>query len=155
FYHFESNGNLQRLGSLKRTLSSNEMIPLEKLVAMNPGEILTVGSADETEKQLAETRTMMAFYAQSYALVRFLREDDYGKRLGNYHQLLLGGLRGDWQLGEPYSTIAADRNIMLTAHWNNVVGSQLFKRYIGNDFYTLEKEYTAFCRKLVYHIYFK
>ncbi|GAI06141.1 unnamed protein product, partial [marine sediment metagenome] len=92
---------------------------------------------------------------QSYALVRFLREEGYGKRLADYHQMLLGGLRGDWPLGEASRRIAADRNIPLTVRWNRAVGPLLFKQYIGDDFDQIEEEYLAFCRKIVYHVHFK
>jgi hypothetical protein len=83
-----------------------------------------------------------------------LREDDYGRRLGNFHQLLLGGLRGSWPLDEAAKKIAADRNIPLTVAWNKAVGSQLFQQYIA-DFDQIQADYTAFCKKLVYHVRFK
>ncbi len=137
---------MQRLGALKTTLIKNKMIPLKELIAMNPGEAI-VASAD----------TVTAFYGQSYALVRFLREEGYGKRLRNYHQLLLGGLRGDWPLSEASKRIAADRNIPLTIRWNRAIGTQLFKQYIDSDsdLTGIEKEYITFCRKIVYHIRLK
>ena len=119
------------------------MIPLRKLLTLNPGEV--VCSDDDVS----------AFYCQSYALVRFLREEGYGKRLPNYHQLLTGGLKGQWQLSEENRKTAIDRRIPLTVHWNRLVGLQLFKQYIGDDFRQLEKEYTVFCRKIVYHVHFK
>ena len=144
-FYFEPSRNLGRLGGLKKTLMENKMIPLEKLIAMNPGEAL---ATDETE-------VVMALYSQSYALVRFLREEDYGKRLANYHRLLLDGLRGKWPLGKGHKRIAADRNIPLTIRWNRAVGSQLFKQYIGGDFERIEEEYITFCRKIVYHVHFK
>ena len=144
-FYFEPGRNIYRLGALKKTLIKNKMIPLKKLMAINPGEVL---ATDEAE-------AIVAFYAQSYALVRFLREEGYGKRLADYHQLLLGGLRGDWPLGEASRRIAADRNIPLTVRWNRAVGPLLFKQYIGDDFDQIEEEYLAFCRKIVYHVHFK
>ena len=121
------------------------MIPLKKLIALNPGEAL---ATDKDE-------VVMAFYGQSYALVRFLREEGYGKRLGSYHQLLLDGLMENWPLSEAGKRIAADRNIPLTVWWNRVVGLLLFKQYISDDFDQIEKEYVTFCRKIVYHVHFK
>lgn len=126
------------------TLAKNKMIPLKELIAMNPGEALVTG--DET---------VMAFYSQSYALVRFLREEGYGKRLGNYHRLLEDGLKGKWPLEEGGKRIAADRNIPLTVWWNRAVSIKLFEYYISNDFDQIEKEYLAFCRKVVYHVHFR
>ena len=121
------------------------MIPLRELVAVNPGEVLAANEAD----------AVMAFYGQSYALVRFLREEGYGKRLRNYHHLLLSGLRGDWPLSAADKRTAADRNIPRTVRWNRTVGPLLFKQYIGDEFEEIQKEYTAFCRKIVYHVKLK
>ena len=143
-FYFEPARNLYRLGALRKTLVKNKMIPLKQLVALNPGEAI-VKSDD----------TVTAFYGQSYALVRFLREEDYGKRLGNYHRLLMDGLKGNWPLSEQDRKIAADRNIPLTVKWNRAIGTLLFKRYISDDFEQIEAEYIAFCRKIVYHIRLK
>jgi len=96
-----------------------------------------------------------AFYSQSYALVRFLREEDYGKRLSDYHRLLLDGLNGAWPLSEQAQRFAADRNIALTTAWNRTISPMLFDRYIGGDFQELEQEYLAFCRKILYRVRFR
>jgi len=139
-FYFEPGQNVQRLGALRKMLAQNRLIPLRKLIAMNPGEAI-----------VASDDAVTAFYGQSYALVRFLREDDYGKRLGSYQQLLLDGLRGNWQLSEANKRIAIDRNIPLTVGWNRAVGSLLFEQYIG-DVDQIESEYIEFCRKIVYHV---
>jgi hypothetical protein len=141
-FYFEPIRNMSRLGSLKVALMKNQMIPLKELIAMNPGEAIVTG--DET---------VMAFYSQAYALVRFLREDSYGKRLGNYHQLLQDGLNGKWPLEKEGRRIASDRNIPLTVWWNRAIGTKLFERYISDDSDQIEKEYLAFCRKVVYHVH--
>jgi len=145
FFYFESGRNLYRLGALKKTLMKNRMIPLRELIALNPGEVLM------TDKDEA----VLAFYSQSYALVRFLREEGYGKRLANFHQMLMGGLNGSWNLPEQAKKIAADRNIPLTVGWNRMAGKRLFEYYIGDDFGQIEDEYITFCRKIVYHVHFK
>jgi hypothetical protein len=144
-FYFEPSKNLYRLGQLKRMLMRDRVIPLSKLVSMNPGEVLSTERAE----------TLMAFYSQAYALVRFLREEDYGKRLDDYHRLLLEGLNGDWPLTEAERKITADRNISLTADWNRTIGPKLFAHYIGDDFDQIEKEYLAFCKKTVYHVRLK
>ena len=144
-FYFEPSKNMYRLGGLKQTLTKDEMIPLKELIAVNPGEVLSA------EKEEAVT----AFYSQSYALVRFLREEDYGKRLWRYHRLLLDGLRGHWPLSEQNRAVAADRNIPLTVRWNRAVGLELFEHYIGDDFSRIEQEYQTFCRKMVYHVRLK
>ncbi|MHC4575238.1 MAG: hypothetical protein ACYS76_14085 [Planctomycetota bacterium] len=144
-FYFEPGRNLHRLGGLKGAVMKNEMIPLRELIAMNPGEVL----APEAPEGVAR------FYSQAYALVRFLREEDYGRRLEDYHRLLLGGLRGQWPLSEADRRVAADRNLPLTVWWNRRVGAKLFERYIGGDFEQIDEEYVAFCRKIVYHVRFK
>lgn len=143
-FYFEASRNLSRLGALKKTLMANKMIPLKQLVGMNPGEALTTNQD-----------TVTAFYGQCYALVRFLREDNYGKRLGNYYKLMMDGLKGKWPLEEKGRRIAADRNIPLTVWWNRAVGTKLFEYYISDDFDQIEREYLTFCRKIVYHVHFK
>ncbi len=130
---------MYRLNALKKTLINNKMIPLKELIAINPGEVL---ATDETE-------AIIGFYGQSYALVRFLREAGYGRRLGVYRQLLQGGLRGDWPLSEVSRRIATDRNIPRSILWNRIVGQLLFEQYIGDDFDQIETEYLAFCRQII------
>ena len=141
-FTFEPGGNLQRLGGLKATFIKGQIIPLEKLIAMNPGEAI---AAESDEK-------VVAFYSQSYALVRFLREEDYGKHLAKYHKLMNDGLQGRWPLGPTAQKIATDRNIPLTVQWNRAVGTGLFDHYIDKDIDKIEQEYLNYCRKIVYHI---
>lgn len=140
---FEPQANLGRLGGLKSTLLSGNIIPLRQLLALNPGEV--IGSRSD----------MVAFYSQSYALVRFLREEGYGKRLSRFHAMLLGGLRGDWPLSEEMQRISADRNIHLTVGWNAQMGPKLFEHYIAPDWRQIEQEYLDFCRKITYHVRFR
>ncbi len=135
--------NLQRLGALKLTLQNNQLIPLRELISLNPGEVVMWEESD---------KAVMAFYAQAYALVRFLREEGYGKRLSNYHQMMLGALNGTWPLDENEAKIASDRNIPLTIAWNKHIAQKLFNIYIGREIEQIEPEYQAFCRKIVYHV---
>jgi hypothetical protein len=137
-FHFEPHRNRYRLAVLAKTIEENKLIPLEELVAMNPGDVL---ATDETE-------ALAAFYAQSYALIRFLRESGYGARLSDYRRLLWDGLNGHWPLSEGNQKIAADRNIPRTDEWNRAVGPELFRLYVSSDFQRIEREYLAFCRKI-------
>jgi hypothetical protein len=151
-FTFQPGRNGYRLGSLKKTLLKNNTIPLRELITMNPGEAV-VDSDD----------TVAAFYSQAYALVRFLKEDDYGRRLSSYQKLLFDGLNGQWPLDETGRRIAADRNIPMTVGWNRMVGPMLFDEYFtgpggsrgGEGFEEIEKEYLKFCRKIVYNVRFK
>ncbi len=144
-FYFDPDKNLYRLGDLKITLAHGRMMPLRTLVAINPGQVLMT----------ADDYSVAAFYSQSYALVRFLREEDYGRRLSNFHKMLLDGLNGRWQISDSNKKIAVDRNIPLTIPWNEQVGPQLFEQYISGDFEKIEKEYQLFCKKIVYHVRFE
>jgi len=144
-FYFEPGKNGYRLATLKKALMEGKTIPLTELLGMNPGEAVM---KDQTGDAIS------AFYGQAYGLVRFLREENYGKRLGDYHRMMLGGLRGDWPLSNEDKIIAADRNIPLTVGWNRFVGPKLFNYYIGDDLDKIEQEYIRFCRKIVYHVRF-
>jgi hypothetical protein len=137
-FRFDPSANIQRLGALKDTLSNGKPISLRELVATSPGEALATDQAE----------AVMAFYSQSYALVRFLREVDYGRRLDSYRRLLSDGLLGRWPLDKSAGTTAADRNLPRTIPWNRQVGRQLFEHYIGANLEQLEQEYTAFCHRI-------
>jgi hypothetical protein len=142
-FSFQPGMNLGRLGALKQSIISKNMIPLRRLIALNPGQVVH------------NTDSVTAFYSQSYALVRFLREDDYGRRLRKYQNLLLGALRGTWKIDPRLKEIAANRNIPITVQFNDYVSTKLFELYIGEDFNTIEKQYRAYCNKIVYNIRLK
>jgi hypothetical protein len=139
-FYFEPHKNGGRLAGLRKTILNKNMIPLKELISLNPGYVIR------------DTDSVMAFYSQAYALARFLREDNYGKRLANYQNLLLAGLNGNWPLEPQLRRIAADRNIPLTGRFNAFVSSKLFSLYIGEDIEQIEREYIAFCKKAVYRI---
>jgi hypothetical protein len=138
-FYFKPAANAYRLGALKKTIEEGKTIPLEELIGMNPGEVLATN----------ESEAVMAFYSQSYALVRFIREGDYEKRLDSYRRLLQDGLRGDWPIDKMSKRIATDRNIPRHILWNRIVGLVLFKHYIGDDIEQIEKEYLAFCEEIL------
>ena len=137
-FRFDPSANLQRLGALEDTFGHGQPIPLRELIATSPGEALATDQAE----------AVMAFYSQSYALVRFLREVDDGRRLDSYRRLLSDGLLGRWPLDESARTTAADRNLPRTIPWNRQVGRQLFEHYIGANLDQLDREYAAFCHRI-------
>lgn len=138
-FRFDPAANLQRLGALKKTLDGGRQIPLDVLVTTSPGEVLATDQAE----------AVMAFYSQSYALIRFLREGGHGRRMNAYRRLLWEGLSGHWPLDESDGMTAENRNLPRTIPWNRAVGRRLFEYYIGTDFEQIEREYLAFCRQLV------
>lgn len=140
---FEPQQNLMRLGSLRQAVLENHLLPVRALIALNPGQVLNGSASDDL---------ILSFYAQNYALVRFLRENNYGVRLRSYHQLLQGGAGGTWPLQGDFAAMAADRTQSLTVGWNMQVSPALFTAYIDQDIDRLNAEYQAFCRKIVYHV---
>jgi len=144
-FHFYPDRNGGRLGSLRKTLIEGNMIPLEKLITLNPGQVVSDANAN----------AVIAFYGQSYALVRFLREDGYGKRLKKFHGMMTGALRGTWPLPEQLRKTASDRNIPMTNRWNRFISPKLFEMYFEQTPQELEAEYTAYCKKIVYHVRLK
>ena len=143
FFDFVVKKNRHRLCSLKRVLAANKMIPLGQLVGLNPVEVLAVNDRD----------SVSAFYAQSYALVRFLREENFGEHFTDYRKMMEGGLYGKWPINVNEARIAADRNIRLTVGWNRYIGLKLFREYVTEDIDKLNEDYITFCRKIVYHVH--
>lgn len=141
---FNPASNLMRLGSLKQTLQEGRLIPLDQLLLLNPGQVLAGYNGDPNG--------VTAFYAQVYALVRFLREEGYGIRLRGYHAMLLGAAHGDWPLDGALLTAAADRRVSLTVGWNMRVSRELFAHYYDEDLKTLNDDYAAFCRNITYRV---
>lgn len=141
-FYFEPGKNILRLAALKKALINNKTLHLKDLVSINPGEVISSGDGDAVN----------TFYAQAYALMRFLQEDQYGKYLLKFRALLDGGLNGSWPLNDQQRKLAEDRNIRMTVQWNRTLGQMLFKHYISDDFELLEKEYILFCKKIVYPV---
>jgi hypothetical protein len=141
FFIFKPPANLNRLGPLKTIIARNKTIPLKQLITMSPGQVL----ADSSE-------SVKAFYSQSYALVRFLREGNYGGYLRSYHEMLDGGILGQWPFTTEQSRIASDRNIQLTAGFNRVIAESLFKHYITTDIDSLQNEYLLFSSKITQNV---
>jgi hypothetical protein len=135
-FYFEPAENSYRLDSLKKTFEQNQIIPLETLLESDPGDLL----GDDPQ--------VSAFYSQCYALVRFLREADAGKRKADFNRLLAGALEGKWPLSDEDKKIASDRTIPLTSGWNKIAGPLLFKHYFAANLDGIEKQYLDFCRDI-------
>jgi hypothetical protein len=135
FFPYE---NHYRLGSLTRMLRQRDQLSLPTLLSISPGEVM---ASDRAE-------SVMAFYSQSYALVRFLQEAGQQKYLRHYQALVYDGLRGKWPLSKKNRRIAEDRNQARTIKWNCRVGKKLFTHYICSDPEGIEPEFIDFCRQI-------
>jgi hypothetical protein len=136
---FDPSLNKYRLEALQKTIAGGNLMSLQELTAINPGQVL---SSEQTD-------SAMAFYSQSYALVRFLREADSGKRLNVFRKMLADGLQGKWPIDDISRDVAIDRNQPRTILWNHIVGTRLFQEYISYDFEQIEVEYLAFIKSLI------
>ena len=136
-FYFEPDKNSYRLGTLKKCLEEKKTVPLQSLVAMDPG--MAIGNGDYS---------IAAFYSQCYALIQFLKQSGLPGGLENLKRLLADGLNGNWQLTEENKKIAADRQVPLTIQWNKTVGPQLFSQYIANNFDNADKAFSDFCRRI-------
>jgi len=141
FFYFRPAGNASRLGSLKKCIDNNNIIPLGQLLTLNPGDIVASADID----------AVMAFYAQSYALVRFLKEDDYGRNLLKFQSLILDAKNGNWPLDEEMQKMALNRNLPMTTQWNRYLSPKIFDHYI-EDHRVLQGSYYAFCVKLARNV---
>jgi hypothetical protein len=146
-FEFRPQDNLMRLGTLRKVIQEGRMIPTAQLITLNPAQVIE-GYGDDND-------AAMAFYAQNYAMVRFLREYGYGRRLAKYHNILLGGLRGTWSIEPGLAEMAADRKVPLTIAWNARVSPQLFTLYIDKDMEMIDSQYRQFCNDIIYHVRLK
>ncbi|HDS83999.1 MAG TPA: hypothetical protein ENN97_02205 [Phycisphaerales bacterium] len=144
---FEPTSNMMRLGTLKLQSLEGRLISLNELLVLHPGQMLSGYNGDP--------HGAASFYAQVYALVRFLREEGYGIRLRAYHAMLHGAAYGDWPIDQALLQIAADRDMALTVGWNIQISRALFAHYFGKDPIAMDDEYQAFCRKITYPIQLK
>ena len=133
---FDPVENPYRVQAMKQLLAQSQWCPLAEILAMSPGEVMASNQA----------ASVVSFYSQSYALVRFLSQDRYAR---DFQQLLWDGASGRWPLTPAYQRIAMDRNLPKTLTWNRRVGPELFKYYIGDDLDRLDREYLRFCRAWV------
>lgn len=140
-FYFEPERNLYRLGSLKKTLDADYMIDLQDLIAADPGQVFELG-----------TEAVSAFYSQSYALVRFLKQGCNGKYENSLKKMLEDASQGGWTLNVTNAIIASDRRIPLTVSWNQAVGPDLFTQYVETDFEKIEDEFADFCTKIVQNV---
>jgi len=145
--------NANRLLALRRTVVQGRWYPLKDLLRLDAGRVMAYAQ----EAAPIDTQHLSAadYYAQLYALVRFLREERYGRRLAAFHRMLADGRAGRWPLEESLAAEARQRDHSPSRRWNAIVGPLLFQTYIAATPEELEADYRRFCRRLVAGIRFK
>lgn len=139
---FKPSLNGSRLAALRQGLEQNRYIGLSEMVRSDAGRMLAHSDTGSSNPQA------LTYYAQLYALIRFLREENYGQRYPQLRRILHHGY-----LGRHWPITEAQRQEALQAHqnrsWNAQVGQRLFQAYIAGDLDAIEPAYQAFCRKIV------
>lgn len=149
---FEPGINGSRLFAMKRALVTDSLIPLAALLVLDPGRVIGHHSPDPADNQ--GYPGVSAFYGQVYALVRFMREHNYGQHLADFQKMLNDARLGRWPLDAQTKALAENKNFMRTRRWNDIVGPMIFQRYLTPTPEGLEYAYQAFCHKIVARVRF-
>ncbi|MDX2199778.1 MAG: hypothetical protein SF069_12510 [Phycisphaerae bacterium] len=125
---FDPAYNPSRQNVLAAAVLRDELLPLTELLETNAGRIV-----GETSRKVA------TYYAQVWALVRYLQEGDDGRYAPAYREMCAKLSEAD------FSTFAL-RNSNLTGGRVNA-GEALFRKFITDDIETFEQGYRAFLRQ--------
>ena len=135
-----------RLMSLRNALTSGTMFHISELLRVEPGGII---ARDQYYRDAAESDPRVAaYYAQVYALIRFLREYNYGWYAQRLEDMLAATRNGMWSVDPELIAEARQRVHNPTRRWNAMVGPWLFRTYIGVEAASLEPAYLSFCRTI-------
>lgn len=150
---FDPRYNGSRLYALAQTLAQGRLISLSDLLVLDAGRILSHTQFDPADAKVDPRIT--AYYAQLYALARFLREANYGRYLLSFRTMLTDAGYGRWPLDDASRAEALQRDRNPTRLWNAQVGQLIFQTYIARDPREIEPAYQAFCRKIVANLQFE
>ena len=123
--------NPNRLGGLERSVRQGLLLPLPELCTMHAGQVVS--------KQLWRVET---FYAQAWALARFLTDGE-GGRYRPALQRMLADLAAD-QVPLP----GFDRPTP-AGTWDPRTARPLLEHYLGKPLEQVDREYQAYVRKIV------
>lgn len=151
---FDPKKNGSRLFALKRALVGNTLMKLSSLLVLDPGRVIGHHSASPEDSRA--NPQMAAFYGQVYALVRFMREYNYGEYLVGFRKLLNDARLGRWPLDAVTAKRAQEhKEYMRTRHWNDTVGPMIFRHYLAPTTHELDPAYETFCQRILSRISFK
>lgn len=144
---FKPSLNGSRLTALRESLTQNQTLSLSEIVFSDAGRILSAHAISSSQKNNPKVK---AYYAQLYALIRFLREENYGQRHLQLRTILHHAYLGNhWPLSPAQRSEALQKNHNPTRRWNGEVGRLLFQSYIAPDPSQIEPAYRSFCRKII------
>ncbi len=129
--------NFERYGELRDVVYQNRIVPLEEFVQGTPQDYLKDGR-----------RTLLAYYAQAWALVHFLAEGEGGRYRKGLERLLTDGIEGRIASTIWESNKAGTRSERRMAIGRQV-GAAVLREYFAEDLKRISAEYEAFVRELV------
>lgn len=129
--------NFERYGELRDVVYQNRLVPLEEFVQGTPQDYLRDGR-----------RTLLAYYAQAWALVHFLAEGEGGRYRKGLERLLTDGIDGRIASTIWESNKAGTRSERRMAIGRQV-GAAVLREYFAEDLKRISAEYEAFVRELV------
>ncbi len=146
---FDASRNGNRLKALQVALRTDRLIPLTKLLSMD------AGMAISREGNKLNVVDADVYYAQVYALVRFLREYHYGMYRARFYNLLIDARLGKWKLPsvqlKHQAIIAPAKCGNPSRYWNTIIGPLVFKQYFNASASVFEAAYRAFCQSIVFN----
>jgi hypothetical protein len=135
---FQPQRNWERWSTLRSVIGRDRLIPLRELVSRSPQEFLAEGKGD-----------LLTYYAQVWALTRFLLEHDGGRYREALERILRDAVDGSLHgttMRSPRVIAAGGRGRMVT---RSRVGPWLLLAYVTEDLRSFEAEYEQYCRDLV------
>jgi hypothetical protein len=123
--------NPPRVFGLKRAVEGKYLWPLEKLITMDAGDVVD-----------APREKIDAFYAQSWAFARFLREAEYGRYRPMFEALMNDTAAGT--VNDPTGTLN-----VATRSWSPAAAKPILEHYLQADFASIEKAYLAFVQSII------
>jgi hypothetical protein len=127
--------NQVRVQALRRAVETNQLWPLEKIVAMHAGEVVE----EKGEK-------VDAFYAQAWCFAKFLYESDNGRYRPNLQKWLTETANGT--VYDPTRT-----HVRTGGPWNRTGVKPMLVHYLNMDFGTIDKLYQAYLRRVAFDEY--
>jgi len=152
-FKFDPRRNGSRLWSLRQTIASGKMFSISELLRLDAGRIISHSTYNNDNKKIDPK--VAAYYAQIYALVRFLREYNYCQHLLDFQKMLGDSYSALWPLSQGQKDQAIQREHNPTRRWNSQVGPLIFTTYIAPMPAEIEAEYHAFCLKIISDVKFK
>jgi hypothetical protein len=123
--------NFLRRNHLREGLSHHDMIPLERMLSTHAGDAL-----------VGRTGSSRLYYAQAWALVLLLREDDRFK--AGFARLLADA-------GTPRLALSVSAYRAATPDKAGRSDAEIaFRQYITDDLEAFARDYEEFCRNLVF-----